>query len=97
MRTTAISQLKASLSHYLQIVKAGEEVLITDRGLPVAKIIPLGREGSNAPPHLGELERAGLVRIGAGGIPEGFWDLPRPGDSEGKALKALLMEREESE
>ena len=45
--------------------------------------------------HLLTLERAGLVRIGSGVLPEGFWDRPRPGDPEGLALSALLMEREE--
>ncbi len=96
MKTTAISSLKASLSRYLQIVKAGEELLITERGKPIAKIIPISREDSKIPAHLEELERSGLVRVGSGRIPEDFWELPRPSDADGKALKALLSEREES-
>ncbi|MBW1945932.1 MAG: type II toxin-antitoxin system prevent-host-death family antitoxin [Deltaproteobacteria bacterium] len=61
METTAISKLKASLSEYLSKVKAGEEVLVTERGKPIAKIIPLERDASEISAHLLTLERAGLV------------------------------------
>ncbi len=94
MKTTAISTLKASLSRYLGIVKAGEEVVITDRGKPVAKIVPLERGELKIPPHLVDLERSGLVHIGSGKITKGFWELPRPKDLRGSALEALLKERE---
>ena len=95
MEATSISELKASLSHYLKIIKSGEEVLITDRGKAIAKIVPLDKEDVEIPPHLRELERAGLVRIGSGKIPDDFWESPRPRCPEGAALKALLDEREE--
>jgi len=95
MKTAAISELKASLSEYLSRVKAGEEVLIMDRGKPVARIIPLRRERTDIPASLLGLERAGKVRIGTGLLPAEFWTLPRPQDKKGKALGALLREREE--
>lgn len=95
METTSISQLKASLSHYLKAVRAGEEVLITDRGKVIAKIIPLEKDDREIPPHLRELERMGLASIGSGKVADEFWNLPRPGVPEGAALKALLDEREE--
>ncbi len=95
MKAATISSLKASLSSYLQIVKAGEEVLITERGKPMAKIVPLSTEDSKVRAHLGELERSRLVRIGSGRIPKDFWELPRPSDADGATLKALLSEREE--
>lgn len=44
MRTTAISELKARLSEHLAWVKRGEEVLVTERGKPVARIVPVGPE-----------------------------------------------------
>jgi prevent-host-death family protein len=69
MKTAAVSELKASLSEYLGQVKAGEEVLITDRGKPIARIVPLGRDDSDRPLHLLELERSGLARIVIGVIP----------------------------
>ena len=36
-----VAQLKAGLSGYLERVKAGQEVLVTDRGRPVAKLVPI--------------------------------------------------------
>ena len=39
MQTVSITQLKNSLSAYLRDVKAGEEVLITDRGRPIARLV----------------------------------------------------------
>jgi len=96
MEITSISRLKASLSHFLKIIRTGEEVIITDRGKAFAKIVPLEKEDAKTPPHLQELERAGLVHIGSGKIPREFWQHPRAEDAEGLALRALLEEREES-
>lgn len=39
MITAGIKEIKNNLSRYLLRVKAGEEVLITDRGKPVARLI----------------------------------------------------------
>ena len=36
-----VAQLKAQISHYLRRVKAGEEVIVTERGIPVARIVPI--------------------------------------------------------
>jgi prevent-host-death family protein len=94
MKTAAISKLKASLSEYLGKVKAGEEVIVTDRGRPVARIVPIQREEMEVPPHLLAMERAGLVSIGDGAIPEEFWRKRRPADKKGQALAGLLSERE---
>ena len=95
MKTAAISKLKASLSEYLARVKAGEEVVVTERGKPVAKIVPLDRGNAEMSAHLMTLERAGLARIGTGKLPKGFWNLKRPRDKKGLLVKALLEEREE--
>jgi len=95
MKTAAVSQLKASISEYLSKVKAGEEVLVTDRGKPIARLVPVDRDVTELPPHLLMLEKVGLVRIGSGRIKAGFWDLERPKDGKGLAIKALLEEREE--
>ena len=73
MKTAAVSKLKASLSEYLLKVKAGEEVIVTDRGKPIAKIVPLKRSETAIPSHLLTLEKAGLARIGRGKLPEDFW------------------------
>lgn len=40
MRRVKISDLKAQLSAHIQFVKDGEEVLVCDRNVPVARIVP---------------------------------------------------------
>ncbi|MEK6743794.1 MAG: type II toxin-antitoxin system prevent-host-death family antitoxin [Nitrospirota bacterium] len=93
MKTAAVSELKALLSKYLSKVKAGEEVIVTDRGKPVAKIVPILSAEMEIAPHLLILERAGLVRIGKSSLPADFWTLPRPKDRKGLAMQYLRTER----
>ena len=92
MVVTTIASLKASLSEFLAGVKAGEEVVVTERGRPVARIVPYASGGA----ELDELVRAGQVRRSRGGLPRGFWKRQRPADPEGLLLQALLEERETS-
>jgi prevent-host-death family protein len=94
MRSTSISRLKASLSACLDIVKSGEDILVTDRGRAVAKIIPVTGTGLAMPPHLAALRDAGLLAPGTGTLPATFWALPRPADTSGSALAALAADRE---
>ncbi len=101
MESAGIAELKARLSEYLLRVKAGEEVLVTDRGRPVARLVPVsaggmgpgGEEAEMA--RLREMEREGSIRLGSGGLPEGFFEKERPTDPEGLLRKAVLEEREE--
>lgn len=90
MVVTSIASLKASLSEFLAGVKAGEEVVVTDRGRPVARIVPYAPGGAD----LDELVRTGRLRRSRGPLPPGFWTRPRPADPEGRLLGALLDERE---
>src|SRR2546425_12530059 len=94
-RTAAVAQLRASPSEYLARVRAGEEVIVTERGRPIAKLIPLPRDASATAAHLGDLA-PGLVRIGSGRLPAGFWKMPRPRVPRDAALRALVGERRES-
>lgn len=41
MKTVGVTELKAHLSRYLKEVKQGEEILITKRGTPIARLLPL--------------------------------------------------------
>ncbi len=95
MQTAAVSELKASTSEYLAKVKSGEEILITDRGTPIAKIIPLRRTDDALAARMMQLERAGMIRRGTGAITEDFWTAARPQNRSGSALAALLAERED--
>ena len=40
MPTVGIRELRADLSKIVKRVKAGEEIVITERGKPIAKIVP---------------------------------------------------------
>ena len=40
MKAAKVSELKAGLSKYLARVKRGEQVVITERGRPIAKLVP---------------------------------------------------------
>lgn len=95
MQIAAVSELKASASEYLAKVKSGEEILITDRGTPIAKIIPLRRSEGSSAVRMAQLERAGLLKIGSGPITDDFWTTSRPKDRQGAGLTALLAERED--
>ncbi len=95
MKTATVSMLKASLSEYLRQVKAGEEVLVTERGRPIARIAP-AVISHTLPKHLVEMQKQGLIKLGSEKLPKDFWDLPRPKDPKGLVVKAVLREREES-
>ena len=94
MKRAAVSTLKATLSACLAKVKAGDEILVVERGKPIAKLVPLSKD-SHESDTLRDLARAGLVRLGTGKLPAGFWKLPRPKDRQGRGLKALLADRSE--
>ncbi len=93
--SVSVSALKASLSRYLRQVKAGEEVIVTERDRPVAKLVPV--TGSMpATARLRAMERDGRIRLGSGRLPADFWRLPRPKDARGLVRRALTEEREQS-
>jgi prevent-host-death family protein len=93
MRTTGVSELKANLSEALARVKAGEEILVTEHGRPIARLMPLAPEAPES--GMQELVRSGIVKMpdSPGPLGEEFWRLPRPADPEGRVLAALLDER----
>ncbi len=92
MRTVNIGDLKNQLSAYLQYVRNGEEIIVRDRNLPVARILPI----DNA--DLSEHERQ-MVASGAMKLPQqemdwkAFWALPRPKVSHKRAVEAALESR----
>lgn len=91
--TAAVAELKAQLSRYLSRVKAGEEILVTERGAPVARLVPVGPSGRDHE-RLRDLERQGLIRLGSGRLPKDFWKLPRGRDPHASVRKAVAEERE---
>lgn len=97
MKKATISYTKNKLSALLDLVKAGETILITDRGRPVARLEPAegtGPEYEEA--RLQRLVRKGIVTPAKRPVSKHFFDLPIPKPSgKGDILKALLDERAE--
>ena len=93
MATVGVAHLKAHLSAVLARVRAGESVLVTDRGRPVAQIVPVTKT-DDADQHLADLARAGLVRVGTRRVPGAYWAMVVPSDPTGKSLTAAIEERE---
>jgi len=63
MISAGIRDVKNNFSHYLRTVQQGHEVLITDRGRPVARIV---REATRKPSfreRLSSLVEKGLVEL----------------------------------
>jgi len=96
MRATAnVAQVKARLSEYLRQVKSGGEVLITERGVPVARLAPLD-ESERRATREDRLVRAGVLRPAQG--PRKKLGKPRLRRAAGVAvLDYLLSDRQESE
>lgn len=44
MRETGIRELRDHLSRYLELVQGGEELTVTDRGRPVARLVPVDKD-----------------------------------------------------
>ncbi len=91
MDSVTVTDLKATLSARLRQVRAGEELLVLDRGKPIARLVPV-RE---ADAELAELERAGLVHVGTGKIDASFWETRGPADPNGMLAAALKADRDE--
>jgi prevent-host-death family protein len=94
MARASVAELKAKLSEYIARAKAGEDVLVTERGRAVARLVPV-RGAAAAEARLGELERAGLLRRARTPLAPELWQTPGPPDPEGLSLRYLLEEREE--
>jgi len=93
MKTTTITQAKNGLSALIDLVRAGESVVITDRGRPVARLEPV-TSGTDHPGRLLRLERAGVARIGLTAPPVALIGRPGPRLADGvSAVDALLDER----
>ena len=53
-----VRELKSRLSHYIREVKAGRSVVITERGRPVGRIVPIGQPLED---RLEAMAQAGLI------------------------------------
>jgi prevent-host-death family protein len=94
MRSVNVAKLKNSLSKYIGYAKAGEEVIIRDRNLPVAKLVPFESEDIDA--HDLALIAAGKMRPAQKKLDiEKFLKMPIPHVGGHKAIDAITEDREE--
>ena len=95
MKSAGVAELKARLASYLKIVKSGSEILITDRGVPIAKLVPID-SARKRDTRRQRLAAAGLLTLGKGRMPRELLKPPTGDPGVGKSvLAALLAEREE--
>ena len=95
MKTASVTEVKNNLSKYLEQVKNGEPVLITERGIVIARIESVrGRQDKTADEaRLARLERAGVITRGRP-ISQSLIDNPPVKLPDGiSVLEALLEER----
>lgn len=91
MRETTVGtrELKNRLSEYLRRVKAGETVIITERGKPVGQIVPIQTDLSS---RLKKLAEAGVVEWDGQTVPA---YQPRVSNRSKKLLSDLVSEDRE--
>lgn len=81
-----VSELRAHLSEWLAKVKGGDELVVTDRGIPVARLVPLDSTSV-------------IERLTAEGVlsrpktPKRPFTQPRPKNTSGKLLSDIVSEQ----
>ena len=92
MRSTNIADLRNHLTRYLKEVRAGEEIIVRDRKLPFAKIVPLAHD------DLAEdsaLVASGLMRRAEHSLPAAFWRVRRPSIARELAVNVVSRDRDD--
>jgi len=99
MKTVQIGDLKNHLSAHLREVRKGEEIIVNDRNLPVARIIPYVPESIEEQQRI--LIAQGILRPSKNPPKESekfweeFWAMPSADLDDEAAKRAVLEEREE--
>lgn len=95
MKSESISRAKNRLSALIKRVQRGEPILITDRGVPVARLVPV-RLGAGVPPRIVGLAQEGLAVLPEV-TPDADWlDLEWPELAEGPSPVDLLLDERRS-
>lgn len=95
MRSVNVAELKDRLSKYLGFAKNGEEIVIRDRNLPVAKLVPFHAQNASEEELL--LVAAGKMRLPQEPLdPDALDRIPTGKVSGNKAVEALIADRDES-
>ena len=90
-----VAELKNRLSKYLTFVKGGEEIVIRDRNLPVAKLVPFSTEGASEEELF--LVAAGKMRLPKSSVSVADLVKIRTGKVAGsEGIQTFLDERDET-
>jgi prevent-host-death family protein len=92
MKAVNIAQLKDNLSSYLKQVRNGEEMIVCDRNVPVARLVPWIADEED---EVQALALQGVLRVGEGPISEAFWTMRAPKVSRQALRAATDAERDE--
>lgn len=90
--TVGVREAKIHLSRILDQVAAGTEVIITDRGRPIAKITRVPSSALSLEDRLAELERRGWIEPARGGKAR---KIPPPLPVKGDVAQRFLREDRE--
>ena len=94
MRSVNIAELKNRLSTYVTFARGGEEIIIRDRNLPVAKLIPFSADDASDEEMM--LVAAGKMRLPEIPLDAGaLWKVKTGSVDSSDAIAALLSDREE--
>jgi prevent-host-death family protein len=94
MRTVNIAELKNSLSKYVTFAREGEEIVIRDRNLPVAKLVPFSTDEASDEDLL--LVAAGVMRMPQEPLKVSeLLKIPTGTVSSNAGIQALLDDRDE--
>jgi prevent-host-death family protein len=95
VKTASITEAKNGLSALIDRVKAGESVVITDRGVPVAVLEPVTAQ-VDWDGRLAKLERAGAIKRGRGTPPLDLIRAQRPTPRGGADIVRIVLEERRS-
>jgi len=84
MSSVSIADLKARLSHYVRLARRGRTVTVTNREIPVARLVPLEERRNVLVVHPPE----------PGAPPPGKVKLPPPLKTKRDVVEVLLEERQ---
>lgn len=92
MRSVNVAELKDKLSKYIGFAKGGEEVVIRDRNLPVAKLVPFSAKNADDQELI--LVAAGKLRLPAGRLDiKKLLKIPTGRVTANRAIDAVLADR----
>jgi prevent-host-death family protein len=100
MVSVKVEELQASLDRYLAHVHAGEEVVVTDHGRAIARLVPYDRRPSIGTEDKGtedeDFLESRILRRPERELPPDYWSQPKVLDPNGLFRRAVLEEREQN-